>query len=88
MQQSQCGLHAECSQAGGLLPSLETGKILASFGVGAVVYLNMSWQQVLGDECSHGKPHPEPYLQGLKLLQAHADDTIAFEDSPAGARND
>eukprot|EP00045_Choanoeca_perplexa_P001265 m.18623 g.18623 ORF g.18623 m.18623 type:complete len:171 (+) comp10837_c0_seq2:301-813(+) len=42
-------------------------------------------RQVLGDECSHGKPHPEPYLQGLKLLGSSANDTIAFEDSPAGA---
>eukprot|EP00730_Choanoeca_flexa_P019299 TRINITY_DN9421_c0_g2_i1.p1 TRINITY_DN9421_c0_g2~~TRINITY_DN9421_c0_g2_i1.p1 ORF type:complete len:158 (+),score=12.35 TRINITY_DN9421_c0_g2_i1:381-854(+) len=41
--------------------------------------------QILGDECKHGKPHPEPYLQGLKLLDVDAASTLAFEDSPAGA---
>ena len=42
---------------------------------------------VLGEECSHGKPHPEPYLQGLRLLEAEAGHSLAFEDSPSGIRS-
>ncbi|EGD78716.1 hypothetical protein PTSG_01696 [Salpingoeca rosetta] len=41
--------------------------------------------QILGDECTHAKPHPEPYLQGLKLLNAQGSRAVAFEDSIAGA---
>ena len=36
---------------------------------------------VIGDELPHGKPHPMPYLEGLRLADAAADLSIAFEDS-------
>ena len=39
---------------------------------------------VTGDECSHPKPHPEPYLSALKLLDVSASCCIAVEDSPRG----
>lgn len=39
---------------------------------------------VIGAELSHGKPHPMPYLEGLRLLGARADHAVAFEDSRAG----
>jgi HAD superfamily hydrolase (TIGR01509 family) len=40
---------------------------------------------VCGDEVSHGKPHPEPYLRAAELLGLHPGRTVAIEDSPTGA---
>ena len=42
---------------------------------------------VTGDEVSHGKPHPEPYLAAARLVGADPADCIAIEDSPAGVRS-
>jgi phosphoglycolate phosphatase len=39
---------------------------------------------VIGDELAHGKPHPLPYLVGLRLLGADAANSVAFEDSRTG----
>jgi phosphoglycolate phosphatase len=39
---------------------------------------------VIGDELAHGKPHPLPYLEGLRLLGATAAHSMAFEDSRTG----
>lgn len=42
---------------------------------------------VLGDELAHGKPHPLPYLEGLRRLGADAAFAVAFEDSPSGVKS-
>lgn len=39
---------------------------------------------VIGEELAHGKPHPLPYLEGLRLLGASAEASVAFEDSRTG----
>jgi len=39
---------------------------------------------VIGAELAHGKPHPLPYLEGLRLLGAWAEVSVAFEDSRTG----
>ncbi len=39
---------------------------------------------VIGGELAHGKPHPLPYLEGLRLLGARAEVSVAFEDSRTG----
>ncbi len=39
---------------------------------------------VIGDELAHGKPHPLPYLEGLRALGADARCSLAFEDSRSG----
>jgi HAD superfamily hydrolase (TIGR01509 family) len=39
---------------------------------------------VIGEELAHGKPHPLPYLEGLRLLGASAAASVAFEDSRTG----
>jgi HAD superfamily hydrolase (TIGR01509 family) len=39
---------------------------------------------VIGDELEHGKPHPLPYLEGLRILGADPVHSIAFEDSRTG----
>jgi HAD superfamily hydrolase (TIGR01509 family) len=40
---------------------------------------------VAGDEVAAGKPHPEPYLEGLRLLGVPAQGAVVLEDSPTGA---
>lgn len=39
---------------------------------------------VIGAELPHGKPHPLPYLEGLRLLGARPELSVAFEDSRTG----
>lgn len=34
---------------------------------------------IVGSECDHPKPHPEPYLKALELLKASKDHTFIFE---------
>lgn len=40
---------------------------------------------IAGDEVSHGKPHPEPYLAAARALGVQPADCVAIEDSPTGA---
>ena len=42
---------------------------------------------VAGDDVTHGKPHPEPYLTGAARLGVDPVACIALEDSPTGARS-
>jgi len=42
---------------------------------------------VSGEECRHGKPAPDPYLEAMRLLGAEPGRCIAFEDSPSGIRS-
>lgn len=39
---------------------------------------------VIADDLAHGKPHPLPYLEGLRRLGADVANSIAFEDSRTG----
>jgi HAD superfamily hydrolase (TIGR01509 family) len=39
---------------------------------------------VAGDEVTHGKPHPEPYLRAATRLGVAIEDCVAVEDSPPG----
>ncbi|XP_058190210.1 haloacid dehalogenase-like hydrolase domain-containing protein Sgpp isoform X2 [Rhododendron vialii] len=41
---------------------------------------------VPGNECEHGKPHPDPYLKTLELLNVSKDHTFVFEDSVSGIK--
>ena len=41
---------------------------------------------VVGAECTHAKPHPEPYLEGMRRIGASPKKTIVFEDSGSGVR--
>lgn len=40
---------------------------------------------VTGDDVSHGKPHPEPYLEAARRLGVDPTRCVAIEDSPTGA---
>jgi HAD superfamily hydrolase (TIGR01509 family) len=42
---------------------------------------------VIGDELPHGKPHPMPYLEGLRAVGAAAEASVAFEDSRSGVQS-
>jgi len=42
---------------------------------------------VIGDELAHGKPHPLPYLEGLRAVNAAPNLSLAFEDSRSGIRS-
>lgn len=42
---------------------------------------------VIGAELPHGKPHPLPYQEGLRLVGASARASIAFEDSRTGVQS-
>jgi sugar-phosphatase len=39
---------------------------------------------VSADEVKQGKPHPEPYLTGARLLGRQAEECLVIEDAPAG----
>jgi len=39
---------------------------------------------VAGDDVTHGKPHPEPYLTAAARLGVPPGDCVAIEDSPTG----
>ena len=34
---------------------------------------------IIGSECEHAKPHPEPYLKGLEAIGASKEHTFIFE---------
>lgn len=40
-----------------------------------------------GDEVTHGKPHPEPYLRACELLSVVPDRAIVLEDAMSGVRS-
>jgi HAD superfamily hydrolase (TIGR01509 family) len=42
---------------------------------------------IIGDELPHGKPHPMPYLEGLRAVGVAAETSLAFEDSRSGIRS-
>lgn len=50
-----------------------------------VAELPVSDRVIAGDEVVNGKPHPEPYITGAKLLGFDPKDCIVFEDAPSGA---
>jgi HAD superfamily hydrolase (TIGR01509 family) len=39
---------------------------------------------IVGEECNRGKPDPAPYRAAMEALAVHAEDALAFEDSPSG----
>ncbi len=42
---------------------------------------------VIGEELAHGKPHPLPYLEGLRHTAADPTLSLAFEDSRSGIQS-
>jgi sugar-phosphatase len=42
---------------------------------------------VTADDVVDGKPHPEPYLKGAKLLGVNPGECLVVEDAPAGIQS-
>jgi HAD superfamily hydrolase (TIGR01509 family) len=55
-----------------VIPALPAGSVAAT---------------ITGDEVTHGKPHPEPYLTAAAALGHTAAACVAIEDSPTGVRS-
>jgi HAD superfamily hydrolase (TIGR01509 family) len=62
-------------------PRLNAEMLLAGLGIS-----DRFKRVVIGDELSHGKPHPMPYLEGLRAVNAAAKFSVAFEDSRSGVQ--
>ncbi len=43
-------------------------------------------RMITGDDVIHGKPNPEPYLAGAKILGREPQQCLVFEDAPSGIR--
>ncbi|KAG5525067.1 hypothetical protein RHGRI_031675 [Rhododendron griersonianum] len=41
---------------------------------------------IVGDDCEHAKPFPDPYLKALDILKVSKDHTVVFEDSVSGIK--
>ncbi|KAF5477705.1 hypothetical protein F2P56_004322 [Juglans regia] len=41
---------------------------------------------IIGGECKHAKPYPDPYLKALEILNVSKDHTFVFEDSVSGIK--
>ena len=62
-------------------PRLNAEMLLAGLGI-----TDRFKTVVIGDELPHGKPHPMPYLEGLRAVNAAAKFSLAFEDSRSGVQ--
>jgi len=60
-------------------PRLNAEMLLTGLGIGQRFKAVM-----IGDELAHGKPHPMPYLEGLRAANATSASSLAFEDSRSG----
>jgi HAD superfamily hydrolase (TIGR01509 family) len=63
-------------------PRLNAEMLLAGLGI-----MHRFKAVVIGDELQHGKPHPMPYLEGLRAANAAPNASVAFEDSRSGVRS-
>ncbi len=63
-------------------PRLNAEMLLAGLGI-----MHRFKALVIGDELAHGKPHPMPYLEGLRAVNAAANLSLAFEDSRSGVQS-
>ena len=41
---------------------------------------------VIGAECTRAKPHPDPYIEGMRQLGVAPSDCVVFEDSRSGIK--
>jgi HAD superfamily hydrolase (TIGR01509 family) len=63
-------------------PRLNAEMLLSGLGIG-----HRFKALVIGDELAHGKPHPMPYLEGLRAVSAAPNLSLAFEDSRSGIQS-
>jgi HAD superfamily hydrolase (TIGR01509 family) len=63
-------------------PRLNAEMLLAGLGIS-----HRFKAVIIGDELLHGKPHPMPYLEGLRAAGAAPSLSLAFEDSRSGVQS-
>ncbi|MGA2290176.1 HAD family hydrolase [Bradyrhizobium sp.] len=63
-------------------PRLNAEMLLSGLGI-----MHRFKAVVIGDELPHGKPHPLPYLEGLRAVNAAPNLAVAFEDSRSGIKS-
>jgi HAD superfamily hydrolase (TIGR01509 family) len=63
-------------------PRLNAEMLLSGLGI-----MHRFKSVVIGDELPHGKPHPMPYLEGLRAVNAAPNLSVAFEDSRSGIKS-
>jgi len=63
-------------------PRLNAEMLLSGLGI-----MHRFKAVVIGDELPHGKPHPMPYLEGLREVNAAPHLSVAFEDSRSGIKS-
>jgi HAD superfamily hydrolase (TIGR01509 family) len=63
-------------------PRVNAEMMLAGLGI-----MNRFKAVVIGHELPQGKPHPMPYLEGLRAVNAAPDLSVAFEDSRSGVQS-
>jgi HAD superfamily hydrolase (TIGR01509 family) len=63
-------------------PRLNAEMLLAGLGI-----MHRFKAVIIGDELPHGKPHPMPYLEGLRAVNAASHLSVAFEDSRSGVKS-
>ncbi len=63
-------------------PRLNAEMLLSGLGI-----IDRFKAVVIGDELPHGKPHPMPYLEGLRAVNAAPALSVAFEDSRSGIQS-
>jgi HAD superfamily hydrolase (TIGR01509 family) len=63
-------------------PRLNAEMLLAGLGI-----VHRFKALVIGEELAHGKPHPMPYLEGLRAVDAVPGSSLAFEDSRSGIQS-
>ena len=63
-------------------PRLNAEMLLSGLGI-----MDRFKALVIGDELAHGKPHPMPYLEGLRAVSAAPNLSLAFEDSRSGVQS-
>jgi HAD superfamily hydrolase (TIGR01509 family) len=63
-------------------PRLNAEILLAGLGI-----MDRFQAIVIGDELPHAKPHPLPYLEALRAVNAAANRSVAFEDSRSGIKS-
>jgi HAD superfamily hydrolase (TIGR01509 family) len=63
-------------------PRLNAEMLLSGLGI-----MHRFRALVIADEISHGKPHPMPYLEGLRAVSAAPNLSLAFEDSRSGVQS-
>ena len=63
-------------------PRLNAEMLLSGLGI-----MDRFKALIIGDELAHGKPHPMPYLEGLRAVSGVAGKSVAFEDSRSGVQS-